>query len=105
MPCTSFYRKLPNYNFAAVGVGGLKLVVYTLFTIITIEQAPQNNVALLMQLGVDGVFVGLGILQAVTYYADADKLAEISEDLGQAMVGINYREEKESWEGRETAGK
>ena len=41
----------------------------------------------------------------MTYFADADKLADISEDLGQAMVGINYREERESWEGRESSGK
>ena len=45
------------------------------------------------------------ICQAVTYFADADKLAEISEDLGQAMVGINCNEEKESWEGGESGGK
>ena len=41
----------------------------------------------------------------MTYFGDADKLAEISEDLGQAMVGINCDEQKESWEGRESGGK
>ena len=57
-----------------------------------------------MQLGVDGVFVGSGIFksgnpskralamaQAVTHYNDAKKLAELSEDLGEAMSGPNYK--------------
>jgi len=93
---TAKLQRLPVVNFAAGGV------------------ATPADVALLMQLGVDGVFVGSGIfksgnpkkralamVQAVTYYKDADKLAEISEDLGEAMVGINCDEEKERWEGRE----
>ena len=78
---TSFYRKLPNYNFAAVGVGGLKLVAYTLFTIITIEQAPQHNVALLMQLGVDGVFVG-------SKCDNTDKRALAMVQVGYIMKGV-----------------
>merc|ERR1711892_1291603 len=94
---TAKLQRLPVINFAAGGV------------------ATPADVALLMQLGVDGVFVGSGIfksgnpkkralamVQAVTYYKDADKLAEISEDLGEAMVGINCDEEKERWEGRES---
>ena len=84
MPCTSFYRKLPNYNFAAVGVGGLKLVAYTLFTIITIEQAPQNNVALLMQLGVDGVFVGSAIFKS----DNPNKRALAMVPVGKIMGGV-----------------
>jgi len=76
--------KLPVVNFAA---GGL---------------ATPADVALLMQIGVDGVFVGSGIFKssnpakraramvlAATHYNDPQKLAEISEDLGGAMVGIN----------------
>lgn len=84
---TAKLQRLPVVNFAAGGV------------------ATPADVALLMQLGVDGVFVGSGIfksgdpqkraqamVQAVTFYKDADKLAEISEDLGEAMVGINCQE-------------
>ena len=41
----------------------------------------------------------------MTYFADADKLAEISEDLGQAMVGNNCDKQEESWEGRDSGGK
>jgi len=94
---TAKLQRLPVVNFAAGGV------------------ATPADVALLMQLGVDGVFVGSGIfksgnpekralamVQAVTYYKDADKLAEISEDLGEAMVGINCDEEKERWEERKS---
>jgi len=75
------------------------------FILISSFLATPADVALLMQLGVDGVFVGSGIfksgnpqkraqamVQAVTFYKDADKLAEISEDLGEAMVGINCQE-------------
>jgi pyridoxal 5'-phosphate synthase pdxS subunit len=64
--------------------------------------ATPADAALMMQLGVDGVFVGSGIfksgepalrakaiVEAVTHYDDADKLAEISENLGEPMVGIN----------------
>lgn len=75
---------LPVVNFAAGGV------------------ATPADAALMMQLGVDGVFVGSGIfksgnpakravaiVQAVTHYNDPKILAEISEDLGEPMVGIN----------------
>ena len=79
--------KLPVVNFAAGGV------------------ATPADAALMMQLGAEGVFVGSGIfksgdpakrakaiVQAVTNYNDAKKLAELSEDLGEAMVGINEQE-------------
>lgn len=81
--------KLPVVNFAAGGV------------------ATPADAALMMQLGAEGVFVGSGIfksgnpakraaaiVQAVTNYNDATKLAELSEDLGPAMVGINEEEIK-----------
>ena len=67
--------------------------------------ATPADAALMMQLGAEGVFVGSGIfksgnpakraaaiVQAVTNYNDPKKLAEISEDLGEAMVGINEQE-------------
>ena len=67
--------------------------------------ATPADVSLLMQLGVDGVFVGSGIFksgrpekrakamaEAVTHYNNAKKLAELSEDLGDAMSGPTYRE-------------
>jgi len=76
--------KLPVVNFAAGGV------------------ATPADAALMMQLGVDGVFVGSGIfksgdpakrakaiVQAVTHFNDPQILAEVSEDLGEPMVGIN----------------
>lgn len=76
--------KLPVVNFAAGGI------------------ATPADAALMMQLGLDGVFVGSGIfksgdpakrakaiVQAVTNYNDYDLLAKISKDLGEAMVGIN----------------
>ena len=79
--------KLPVVNFAAGGV------------------ATPADAALMMQLGAEGVFVGSGIfksgnpekraraiVQAVTNYKDAKMLAELSEDLGEAMVGINENE-------------
>lgn len=79
--------KLPVVNFAAGGV------------------ATPADAALMMQLGAEGVFVGSGIfksgnpakraaaiVQAVTNYKDAKLLASISEDLGEAMVGINEQE-------------
>jgi pyridoxal 5'-phosphate synthase pdxS subunit len=75
---------LPVINFAAGGV------------------ATPADAALMMQLGLDGVFVGSGIfksdnpekrahaiVQAVTHFEDAEVLAEVSEDLGAPMVGIN----------------
>lgn len=80
-------QKLPVVNFAAGGV------------------ATPADAALMMQLGAEGVFVGSGIfksgnpekraaaiVKAVTNYNDADLLAELSEDLGEAMVGINENE-------------
>ena len=79
--------KLPVVNFAAGGV------------------ATPADAALMMQLGAEGVFVGSGIfksgdpkkraaaiVKAVTNYRDAKLLAELSEDLGEAMVGINEQE-------------
>lgn len=81
------HAKLPVVNFAAGGV------------------ATPADAALMMQLGAEGVFVGSGIfksgnpakraaaiVQAVTNFNDASLLAEISEDLGEAMVGINEQE-------------
>ena len=68
--------------------------------------ATPADVSLLMQLGVDGVFVGSGIFksgspakrayamaQAVTHYDDPKKLAELSEDLGEAMSGPAFRKD------------
>lgn len=79
--------KLPVVNFAAGGV------------------ATPADAALMMQLGAEGVFVGSGIfksgnpakrasaiVQAVTNYRDAALIAQLSEDLGEAMVGINPSE-------------
>ena len=79
--------KLPVVNFAAGGV------------------ATPADAALMMQLGAEGVFVGSGIfksgdpakraaaiVQAVTNYTDADLIAKLSENLGEAMVGINANE-------------
>lgn len=81
--------KLPVVNFAAGGV------------------ATPADAALMMQLGAEGVFVGSGIfksgdpkkraaaiVQAVTNYKDAALIAKLSEDLGEAMVGINPSEIK-----------
>ena len=80
-------KKLPVVNFAAGGV------------------ATPADAALMMQLGAEGVFVGSGIfksgnpekraaaiVKAVTNFTDAKLLAELSEDLGEAMVGINEQE-------------
>ena len=79
--------RLPVVNFAAGGV------------------ATPADAALMMQLGAEGVFVGSGIfksgnpakranaiVKAVTNYTDAKMIAELSEDLGEAMVGINESE-------------
>ena len=79
--------KIPVVNFAAGGV------------------ATPADAALMMQLGAEGVFVGSGIfksgnpekraaaiVQAVTNYTDAALIARLSEDLGEAMVGINEQE-------------
>lgn len=81
------YGKLPVVNFAAGGV------------------ATPADAALMMQLGAEGVFVGSGIfksgnpakraaaiVKAVTNYTDAKLIAELSTDLGEAMVGINEQE-------------
>lgn len=81
--------KLPVVNFAAGGV------------------ATPADAALMMQLGAEGVFVGSGIfksgdpkkraraiVEAVTHYNDPKIIAELSEDLGEAMVGINPEEIK-----------
>ena len=81
--------RLPVVNFAAGGV------------------ATPADAALMMQLGAEGVFVGSGIfksgnpekraaaiVQAVTNYTDAKLIAKLSEDLGEAMVGINEDEIK-----------
>ena len=82
-------KKLPVVNFAAGGV------------------ATPADAALMMQLGAEGVFVGSGIfksgnpekraaaiVQSVTNYKDAKLIATLSEDLGEAMVGINEQEIK-----------
>ena len=76
--------KLPVVNFAAGGI------------------ATPADAALMMQLGCDGVFVGSGIfksgdpavraraiVEATTFYEDASKIAKVSRNLGEAMVGIN----------------
>ena len=76
--------KLPVVNFAAGGI------------------ATPSDAALMMQLGCDGVFVGSGIfksgdpsvrakaiVEATTFYADPEKIAKVSRNLGEAMVGIN----------------
>jgi len=72
------------------------------------------DAALCMQLGVDGVFVGSGvfkssnpekraraIVQAVTHFRDPKVLAEVSEDLGEAMTGINMDHLAVRWADRE----
>ncbi len=79
--------RLPVVNFAAGGI------------------ATPADAALMMQLGAEGVFVGSGIfksgnpakraaaiVQAVTNYTDAKLIAKLSEDLGEAMVGVNENE-------------
>jgi len=94
---TAKLGRLPVVNFAA---GGL---------------ATPADCSMLMQLGVDGCFVGSGIfkstnpekraramVQAVTHYKNPKILAEISEDLGSPMVGINCEEIYEKWENRES---
>jgi len=88
--------KLPVVNFAAGGV------------------ATPADAALCMQLGVDGVFVGSGvfkssnpekraraIVQAVTHFRDPKVLADVSEDLGEAMTGINMDNLAVRWADRE----
>ncbi|MCR5545513.1 MAG: pyridoxal 5'-phosphate synthase lyase subunit PdxS, partial [Lachnospiraceae bacterium] len=80
-------KKLPVVNFAAGGV------------------ATPADASLMMQLGAEGVFVGSGIfksgnpakraaaiVKAVTNYTDAKLIAELSKNLGEAMVGINESE-------------
>ena len=81
------HKRLPVVNFAAGGI------------------ATPADAALMMQLGAEGVFVGSGIfksgnpvkraaaiVQSVTNYTDAKLIAKLSEDLGEAMVGINENE-------------
>lgn len=83
--------RVPVVNFAAGGV------------------ATPADAALMMQLGCDGVFVGSGIfksgdaqkraraiVQAVTHFKDPKALAEVSEGLGEAMVGINVKQMQDS---------
>ncbi len=80
-------KKLPVVNFAAGGI------------------ATPADAALMMQLGAEGVFVGSGIfksgnpakraaaiVKAVTHFDDPERIAALSEDLGEAMVGINEQE-------------
>ena len=80
-------RRLPVVNFSAGGI------------------ATPADAALMMQLGCDGVFVGSGIfksgdpskrakaiVEATTHFEDADAIARVSRDLGEAMVGINISE-------------
>ena len=87
--------KLPVVNFAAGGI------------------ATPADAALMMQLGSEGVFVGSGIFKsgdpekraraivlATTYYNDPIKLAEVSEDLGKEISGINYSEITTKYEER-----
>ncbi len=89
--------RMPVVNFAAGGV------------------ATPADAALMMQLGVDGVFVGSGIfksgdpakrasaiVKAVTHYTDASILAEVSKNLGEPMVGINVSQMPE---GEKIAGR
>merc|ERR1712178_639025 len=84
--------RLPVVNFAAGGV------------------ATPADAALCMQLGVDGVFVGSGIfkstcpdkraraiVKAVTHFNDPKVLAEVSEDIGEAMTGINMDDLAVRW--------
>ena len=86
---TAELGRLPVVNFAAGGV------------------ATPADAALMMQLGVDGVFVGSGIfksgnperrakaiVKAVTHYTDAKIVADVSRNLGEAMVGINVTPEE-----------
>merc|ERR1711879_1120850 len=88
--------KLPVVNFAAGGV------------------ATPADASLCMQLGVDGVFVGSGIfkssapekraraiVKAVTHYKDPAVLAEVSENIGEAMTGINMDDLAVRWADRE----
>merc|ERR1712178_495643 len=88
--------KLPVVNFAAGGV------------------ATPADAALCMQLGVDGVFVGSGIfkssdpekraraiVKAVTHFKDPKVLAEVSENIGEAMTGINCDDLAVRWASRE----
>jgi pyridoxal 5'-phosphate synthase pdxS subunit len=97
---TAELGRLPVVTFAAGGV------------------ATPADAAMMMQLGCDGVFVGSGIfksgnpakrakamVQAVTHYNNPKILAEISEDLGEPMVGINLDDKNVTrWSGREATG-
>ncbi|XP_064603288.1 pyridoxal 5'-phosphate synthase subunit SNZERR-like [Liolophura sinensis] len=94
---TAELGRLPVVNFAAGGI------------------ATPADVSLLMQLGVDGVFVGSGIFkssnpperalamaQAVTHYKDPKKLSDLSEDLGEAMFGVPH--DKRVSQNKQTGG-
>jgi pyridoxal 5'-phosphate synthase pdxS subunit len=83
--------RLPVVNFSAGGI------------------ATPSDAALMMQLGCDGVFVGSGIfksgdpskrakaiVEATTHFEDAEIIANVSRDLGEAMVGINIADIPES---------
>merc|ERR1711991_383710 len=89
---TAKLGRLPVVNFAAGGI------------------ATPADVSLMMQLGVDGVFVGSGIfksgnpekrakamVQATTHFEDFKLLGEVSQDLGEAMVGIECKGEDFNW--------
>lgn len=94
---TKLEGRLPVVNFAAGGI------------------ATPADAALCMQLGVDGVFVGSGIfksenpakraraiVQAVTHFNNPQLLAEVSEDIGEAMTGINMDDLAVRWASRES---
>eukprot|EP01113_Clastostelium_recurvatum_P025490 TRINITY_DN3066_c0_g1_i1.p1 TRINITY_DN3066_c0_g1~~TRINITY_DN3066_c0_g1_i1.p1 ORF type:complete len:317 (+),score=97.76 TRINITY_DN3066_c0_g1_i1:47-952(+) len=93
---TKALGRLPVVNFAAGGV------------------ATPADAAMMMQLGMDGVFVGSGIfksgdpakraraiVQAVTHFNDPKVLAEVSADLGEAMVGLNTEQIHQKWSVKE----
>jgi len=97
---TAQLGRLPVVNFAAGGI------------------ATPADAALMMQLGMDGVFVGSGIfkstnpqkraraiVRAVAHFNDPKVLAEVSEDLGEAMVGINCDEMSQKWSHKEGGSK
>jgi len=93
---TKVQGRLPVVNFAAGGV------------------ATPADAAMMMQLGMDGVFVGSGIfksgdparrakaiVQAVTHFNDPKVLAEVSNDLGDAMVGLSTDQIVQKWSVKE----
>ena len=91
------FRRLSFFLFRYIAV---------LDDLLNLPTATPADVSLLMQLGMDGVFVGSGIFksgdptkrahamaQAVTLYKDPKKLAQLSEDLGEAMSGPMYKKD------------